>query len=85
MSTEGIWMVWDSEEQLVCFTDDYEKAVLEYGECVERARYYARANGLSDDLSEKVILAKVVRQTFPVEKSDGFHWLEERDSKLINM
>lgn len=80
MKKDGMWMVYDSEDGLICVLD-YEKALEEYEEAVQRAKDYVSDNGEFDPaLSERVILARIERDLQPEQLEDElFDWKEDID------
>lgn len=63
MNKKGLWMVYDSEEKLVCLAD-YDTALKEYEKYKEEQEYWVNYNeGFNGD--EKVILAKVEKHFYP--------------------
>ncbi|MEK3699331.1 hypothetical protein NYE33_20375 [Paenibacillus sp. FSL R10-2199] len=77
---DGIWIVYDSEDGLVC-SGNYDECLIEYVLYVEAQKDYVQNEGeFSIDLSERVILARVERTVYPVpvdEDDGGYEWEEE--------
>ncbi|MEK5469314.1 hypothetical protein [Paenibacillus sp. FSL M7-0896] len=80
MNKDGMWMVYDSEDGLICVLN-YEKSLEEYEEAVQRAKDYVSDNGEFDPaLSERVILARIERDLRPEQVEDElFDWKEDID------
>ncbi|HDR5274824.1 TPA: hypothetical protein QCS28_002024 [Bacillus thuringiensis] len=81
-----MWMVHDYEEGVVLITDNHEKALKEYEKHVKSAKGCVQENGCEFDGEERVVLAKVERQTYgaPTGKTipgstwDEWDWKEDK-------
>ncbi len=58
-----MWIVYDYEDGLVGIFEDNVKAQEEYEACVNNAKEYVERDG-QFNLDERIILAKVERQTY---------------------
>ncbi len=63
MSKKGLWMVYDSEENLVCIAD-YDTALKEYEKCKQEQENWVLENN-EFTCEERVILAKVEKDFYP--------------------
>ncbi|PHG31292.1 hypothetical protein COI60_22715 [Bacillus toyonensis] len=75
-----MWMVHDYEEGVVLIHDNYDKALEEYNKYVESAKDCVQNNGEFEG-EERVILAKVERQTYATPIGQGTAAFEHWDWK----
>src|SRR3990167_7901349 len=78
--SEDMYIVWDNDDGLVCI-GTRDNAIEEYESQVERVKDYVQGEGeFSVDLSERVVLARIERQLYPIpskELNGAYGWEEK--------
>ncbi|WP_242249325.1 hypothetical protein [Bacillus cereus group sp. BfR-BA-01328] len=81
-----MWMVHDYEEGMVLITEDHEEALKKYKKYVKSVKGYVQDNDCEFEGDERVVLAKVERQTYaqatgrkvPGSTWDEWDWKEDK-------